>query len=103
MTVIALPSWLKAQTLAPPMIRRTTLSSMGRYSGATALGGTFTERWAMSIGLAPTRLSDSARLEALVNRLGGGVDQLACHHLGRPLPRRVPRRWSSAARGSGPT
>lgn len=88
MSIIDLPDWLNPQTLSPPRLLRSTATSVGRYSGAGDVADMMSgDTWAMSIGLAPTRLADSGRVEALVNQLAGGVNLLRCHHLGRPLPR----------------
>jgi hypothetical protein len=88
MSIIDLPDWLNPQTLSPPRLLRSTATSVGRYSSASDVADMMSgDTWAMSIGLAPTRLADSGRVEALVNQLAGGVNLLRCHHLGRPVPR----------------
>lgn len=92
MSIITLPDWLRPQTMVPPTIQRAVLASTGRYSQATDVADLMSgDTWAMSIGLAPGRLADSGRVEALVNRLVGGVNQLQAHHFGRPVPRGTAR------------
>lgn len=87
MSIITLPDWLRPQTMVAPTIQRAVLTSTGRYSQATDVADLMTgDTWAMSIGLASSRLADSGRVEALVNRLVGGVNQLQAHHFGRPVP-----------------
>ena len=87
MSNLALPDWLQAQTLAPPMIQRATLASTGRYSGATDVADLMSgDTWTMSVGIPASKLRNSARVEAFINQLVGGVNLLQCHHLARPLP-----------------
>lgn len=87
MTTIALPAWLKAQSLTPPTIQRSVMTSVGRYSQAADIGDLMSgDTWVMSIGVAPMSRQDAPRMQALVNRLVGGLNLLSCHDLGMPIP-----------------
>ena len=87
MSTIAIPTYLRCESLVPPQLQRPTVSSRSRYTGASDIIDLMSgEWWEMTVGVAPGLFADGAKVEALINQLVGGVNFLSCHHLGRPAP-----------------
>jgi hypothetical protein len=104
MATIDWPANLRPQTFSPGL-RKAGLQFRSPFNGTTQSVDFVAERWVFSLALPPRRTADGnpGQVEALINRLAGGVERVRCHHWYRPVPagtlRGYPVLLSSVARG----